>query len=72
MKSITQIAAIARVEKHRKQLAEAVRATGIREIARRVGVTPMRVSRFADGSSTHDVVMFYRIAAAVGCTLTLR
>jgi AcrR family transcriptional regulator len=72
MKSITQIAAIARVEKHRRQLAKAVRATGIREIARRVGVTPMRVSRFADESATHDAVMHYRIAAAVGYTLELR
>jgi transcriptional regulator with XRE-family HTH domain len=66
-----QDAALALATYHRQALAEDVRTIGIREVARRADIDPMRVSRFADSTGSHDAATLYRIAAALGYKLTL-
>lgn len=50
---------------HCHTLTTAIRQQGVRETARRAGVTPMVVSRFINGQSNVNAIDLYAIAAAL-------
>jgi hypothetical protein len=56
---------------HRLILQEEARIVGIRETARRAGLTVMMVSRFCDNSGGDDGRTMYEVAAALGRSFSM-
>jgi transcriptional regulator with XRE-family HTH domain len=60
------------LHEHYVRLKKDIARIGIREVARRIGTNPMRVSRFASGHGSNDALVLYLVASACGYTIYMK